>query len=100
MYCLYQCNELERNLSGTYNVLCYIYIEQIAKGRISPVYALNMLKSIWSCCYVESKHRTCAYLCHLSNIVFQYVTQNSKCTRQNTLYVIILELTIHIIRRT
>ena len=43
--------------------------------------------------HVESKHTTCASFCYLSNIdIFQYVTQNSSCTRQNTLYFMNLEL--------
>ena len=43
----------------------------------------------WSC--FESKHRTCASLNYLSIIdTFPYVTQNSSCTRQNTLYFIMI----------
>ena len=43
--------------------------------------------------HVESKHRTCASLCYSYNVdIFQYVTQNSACTRQNRLYFILLEL--------
>ena len=43
--------------------------------------------------HVEMKYRTCASLCYLYNIdIFQYVTQNSTCTRQNTLYFSILKL--------
>ena len=47
---------------------------------------------IGSVLHVERKHMTCATFCYLSNIdIFQNVTQNSACTRQNTLYFIILE---------
>ena len=43
--------------------------------------------------HVESKHRTSASFCFLSSIdIFPYVTQYSTCTRQNTLYFIILKL--------
>ena len=55
----------------------------------------NILPDLVPCLVVhfESKHRTCASLCYFSNIdIFQSATQNSTCTRQNTLYFIILEL--------
>ena len=43
--------------------------------------------------HVESKHMTCATICYLSNLdIFQHVTQNSTCARQNTLYFTILGL--------
>ena len=43
--------------------------------------------------HVESKHRTCASFCYLSNIdIIQWLTQYSTCTRQNTLYLIIPEI--------
>ena len=42
----YENDEVERNLSCKFTVLCnileYIYIVQIAKRRISPVLAFNM----------------------------------------------------------
>ena len=45
------------------------------------------------CLHVESIHRICASLCYLCNIaIFQYVTQNSTFTRQNTIHFIIFEL--------
>ena len=110
MYSQYQCiacykyetDEVDRNLSCKCTVLCYIleyiYIVQITKRRVSPVLAFNMqIQDQVECLvvlHVKSKHRTCVSLCYLCNIlyIFQYVTQKSTFTRQNTLSFIIIAL--------
>ena len=52
----YENDEEERNLSSKCTVFCYrleyIYIVQIAKRRISPLLAFNMLIQDWVECLV------------------------------------------------
>ena len=76
----------------------YLYCTN-SKRHISLMFAFNMQNTTiddFNCVlHVERKHRTCASFCYLYDIdIFQYVTQNSRCTckRQNTLYFIVLEL--------
>ena len=102
---MYQNDELERNLSCKCTVLCYIleytYILQITKRRIDPVLAFNVrLPDLVEClavfaCWKQAKDLfdSLLFVQHLY-IIFQYVTQNSTFTRQNTLYFIILVIII------
>ena len=68
-----------------------------APGRLTGGMQMKSLKhdrTIYLIWYfqVESKNMTSASLCYLYIIaIFQYVIQNSKFTRQNTLHIIILE---------
>ena len=112
MYSQYQClpcykyqnDEEERNLSCKCTVLCkileYMYILQITKRRIGPALAFNVdIPSQVEClavfaCWKQAQD-LCVSLLFVQNLyIFQYVTQNSTFTRQNTLSFIILVLII------
>ena len=82
-----EIDELERILSCNCTVLCYIleyiYIVQIAKRRthkscVCFQHANTTNHSTWSdtCTlylHLESKHRTCAFLCYMYNIQCRYI---------------------------
>ena len=106
MYSQYQClpcykyqnNKVERNLSCKCTVLWYIleymYILQIPKRRIGPVLAFNVqipyqveCLAVFACWNSKQAHDLCVSLLFVQHLyIFQYVTQNSTFTRQNTLY--------------
>ena len=112
MYFRYQCihcykyenDEVECNLSCKctvlYYILEYIYIVQIAKRRINPVFAFKMqirdqleCLVVFACC--KQTQDLCVSLLFVQYryiYIFKYVTQNSTFTRQNTLSFIILKL--------
>ena len=97
-------DEVERNLSCKCTVLCYIleymYILQITKRRIGPVLAFNVqipdqveCLTVFACW--KQAQNLCVSLLFVQHLyIFQYVTQNSTFTRQNTLFFIILVLII------
>ena len=100
----YQIDEVERNLSYKCTVLCYIleymYILQITKRRIGPVLAFNVqIPDQVEClavfaCWKQAQDLFVSLLFVQHWYIFQYVTQNSTFTRQNTLSFIILVLII------
>ena len=76
---------VERILSCKCTVLCFIleysYIVQIAKKRTSPVFAFNMQNTI---CILKANTGLVRLFANCT--IFQYVTQNSTFTKQNTLH--------------
>ena len=76
-----------------------MYILQITKRRIGPVLAFNVqipdqvgCLAVFACC--KQAHDLCVSLLFVQHLyIFQYVTQNSTFTRQNTLSFIILVIT-------
>ena len=79
-------------------ILEYIYIVHVAKRHTRPVFAFNMqIPDQVEClvvfaCWKQTQDVCVSLLFVQYRYLFQYATQNSTCTRQNTLYFIILKL--------
>ena len=78
-----------------------MYILQITKRRIGPVLAFNVqipdqVESLAVFAYWKQAQDLCVSLLFIQHlyVIFQYVTQNSTFTRQNTLSFVILVLII------
>ena len=77
-----------------------MYIVQITKRRISPVLAFNMqVPDQVEClamfaCWKQAQDLCVSFLFVQHFYIFQYVTQNSRFTRKNTLSFIILLLIV------